>query len=60
MFGAHVWPMALPGCTTCEAKDTFSALRRIKNDLQSTMTERRLKSCCLLNIHSTVTDDRRT
>jgi len=33
----------------------FSALCRITNP-RSTMTERRLIFCCLLNIHSTVTD----
>jgi len=45
-------------CTACEAERTFSALRRIKNYLRSTMTDRRLNySRCLLTIYSTMTDE---
>jgi len=44
-------------CTTSEAERTFSALRRIKNYLRSTMTQCGLNFCCLLYIHSTVTDE---
>jgi len=44
-------------CPTRVTERAFNALRRIKNYLRSIMTERKLKSCCLLNIHSTVTDE---
>ena len=37
--------------TSCEAERSFSALRRIKNYLRSTMTEERLTGLALLNIH---------
>jgi len=44
-------------CTTYEAEHNFSALRHIKNYLLSTTTQSRLNSCCLLNIHSNMTDN---
>jgi len=50
-------PSALPGRITCEAERTIFALRRIKKYHRSTMTQRSLKSCCLLSIHSTVIDE---
>jgi len=53
MSAAHVFGIAL---YVCEAEYTFSALRRIKNYLKSTMTERRQESCCFPNVHSAVAD----
>lgn len=42
--------MVLP-VTSCEAERSFSALRRIKNYLRTTMTQNRLNGLALLNIH---------
>ena len=42
--------MVLP-VTTCEAERSFSALRRIKTYLHSTMSQERLSGLALLNIH---------
>ena len=42
--------MVLP-VTTCEAEQSFSALRRIKTYLRSTMSQERLSRLALLNIH---------
>lgn len=47
--------LSLP-CTTCEAERTFSALRRLKTYLRSTMSQRRLNSCSILNVHSEMVD----
>ena len=43
--------MVLP-VTSCEAERSFSALRRIKTYLQTTMTQNRLNSLSLLSIHN--------
>lgn len=37
--------------TTCSAERSFSALRRLKTFLRSTMGQRRLNSAALLNVH---------
>ena len=42
--------MVLP-VTTCEAERSFSALRRIKTYLRSTMSQERLSGLALLNVH---------
>ena len=38
--------------TTCTAERSFSALRRLKTYLRSTMTQKRLNNIALLNVHS--------
>ncbi|XP_078489730.1 zinc finger MYM-type protein 1-like [Ciona intestinalis] len=38
-------------CSSCEAERSFSALRRIKTYLRSTMSEQRLNDVCTLNVH---------
>lgn len=43
--------------TSCEAERTFSALRRIKPFLRTTMTEDRLSGLTLLHIHRNITID---
>ena len=43
--------MVLP-VTTCEAERTFSALRRIKTYLRTTMKQDRLNGVALLNVHT--------
>ena len=43
--------MVLP-VTSCEAERSFSALRRIKTYLRTTMTQNRLNSLSLLSIHN--------
>ena len=43
--------------TSASAERTFSALRRLKNFLRSTMTQPRLNSVMLLHIHKDKTDD---
>lgn len=42
--------------TTCTAERSFSALRRIKTYLRSTMTEERLNNILLLYAHKDETD----
>ena len=48
--------LAIP-VTSATAERTFSALRRLKNYLRSTMTQPRLNNMMLLHIHKYVTDD---
>ena len=43
--------MVLP-VTSCEAERSFSALRRIKSYLHTTMKQNRLNGLALLNIHN--------
>ena len=43
--------MVLP-VTSCEAERSFSALRRIKSYLRTTMKQKRLNGLALLNIHA--------
>jgi len=43
--------MVLP-VTSCEAERSFSALRRIKTYLRSTMKQERLTGLALLNVHN--------
>ncbi|XP_072025658.1 52 kDa repressor of the inhibitor of the protein kinase-like [Amphiura filiformis] len=43
--------------TSCECERSFSALRRLKTWLRSTMTQTRLNSCAVCNIHKLVLDD---
>lgn len=42
--------------TTCTAERSFSALRRLKNYLRTTMTQKRLNHVALLHIHKVHTD----
>ena len=42
--------LVLP-CTTCEAERSFSALRRIKTYLRSSMTQARLNHAVVLHVH---------
>lgn len=51
----NVRELVLVGCTSpigsCEAERSFSALRRIKTHLRSTMTEERLGGLTLMAVH---------
>ena len=46
-----IYIMVLP-VTSCEAERSFSALRRIKTYLRSTMKQERLSGLALLNVHN--------
>jgi len=43
--------------STATAERSFSALRRLKTYLRSTMSAERLNSVCVLNIHRELTDE---
>ena len=43
--------------TTCCVERSFSALRRIKTDIRSTMSEERLEGLALMEIHNDVMID---
>ena len=45
--------LVLPA-TSCEAERTFSSLRRLKTYLRSTMTQKRLNSVAVCNVHQKV------
>jgi hypothetical protein len=51
----NIRQLILVGCTnpigTCEAERSFSALRRIKTYLRSTMTEERLAGLTMMAVH---------
>ena len=46
-----VWFWNLPPASSCEAERSFSALRRIKTWLRSTMTQKRLDNVMMCHIH---------
>ena len=48
--------LVVPG-TSCEAERSFSALRRLKTWLRSTMTQRRLNSTAVCHVHQKYIDE---
>jgi hypothetical protein len=48
--------VALP-ISTCESERTFSALKRLKTYLRSTMSQDRLNGIALANVHSTILNE---
>ena len=44
-------------CSSATAERSFSALRRLKTYLRSTMSAERLNSICVFHVHKELTDD---
>ena len=51
------WPITTIPITTATAERSFSALRRIKTYLRSTMTEAKLNNVLLLHTHRELFDE---
>ena len=51
--------LVLPSSSSCNAERSFSALRRLKTYIRSTMSVSRLNHVTVLHIHKTLTDELR-